>query len=250
MILKWLVVLIFISPTLYGVQEKCIAATQAKGGTGLLMKALILISGNRPTKMYCHYDGAHFSPSLIDALLDEGGIPVIHLFSPYFTYCYLLTHHLDAKVILIFRDIRDAFVSYAYWAYKSLDLPIEEKLSLVFADEAYCEMSEHLSLFLDHPRFFVVRFEDLVGPQGGGDYKKQIQTLGQLAEYLNITLTEEEIASCAEKLFGNQEIVSGTFREGRIGSWKKVFREEHKLLFKERFGRELIRLGYVKDNDW
>ncbi len=43
---------------------------------------------------------------------------------------------------------------------------------------------------------------------------------------------------------------SPTFRQGKSGSWREYFTEEHKRLFKDIAGDILIQLGYENDYDW
>lgn len=43
---------------------------------------------------------------------------------------------------------------------------------------------------------------------------------------------------------------SPTFRTGKTGEWEKYFTDEHKHIFKDVAGDLLVRLGYVKNNDW
>ena len=48
-----------------------------------------------------------------------------------------------------------------------------------------------------------------------------------------------------------QTHLSVTFREGISGGWKKLFQPEHKELFKRHDPDNwLMRLNYVKDEDW
>ena len=43
---------------------------------------------------------------------------------------------------------------------------------------------------------------------------------------------------------------SPTYRSGKVGGWREVFSEDHKLRFKETAGDILIKLGYEKDQNW
>ena len=100
--------------------------------------------------------------------------------------------------------------------------------------------------FLNNPSALVLRFEDLVGPQGGGNKERQLQAIRQAAGFLDVSLTQEDVEELGEELFGN----SKTFRKGKIGRWREVYNEEHKRLFKEFVGESLIVLGYEKDSNW
>jgi hypothetical protein len=40
------------------------------------------------------------------------------------------------------------------------------------------------------------------------------------------------------------------YRKGQAGDWKNHFNDQHKAVFKEKYGDLLIKLGYEKDNNW
>jgi hypothetical protein len=71
----------------------------------------------------------------------------------------------------------------------------------------------------------VIRFEDLIGPRGGGDYQRQLRCIwiAQLALHV-----PGNPAGFAEKVFSPSSI---TFRKGQIGSHKIEFDEEHWAAF-------------------
>ncbi|MBM3198328.1 MAG: hypothetical protein FJZ58_03630 [Chlamydiae bacterium] len=189
-------------------------------------------------------------------------------------------HHLDEdfpliredyssrfiKVIML-RDPRDVLVSMAAWiqvmadtdaARLFADLPLEEQISQLiigpdlsmngsypFVFDTY-KACLHALLWMQDPSVFVCRFEDLVGPEGGGSLETQRATVSKLAKHLCLHLTQEKIYQVADALFGD----TATFRSGQIGSWKEVFTDQHKTLFKEKMGKELILLGYEQDDSW
>ncbi len=94
---------------------------------------------------------------------------------------------------------------------------------------------------------FTVRFEDLIGPKGGGDSHTQISTLTGVADHLGLKLSSKKILQVADRLYNPKSL---TFRKGRIGGWKAMFNDEHKKVFKKLAGELLIELGYEKDMDW
>ncbi len=93
----------------------------------------------------------------------------------------------------------------------------------------------------------VVRFEDLVGPHGGGDEVRQMQALEGICKHLDITLSPREMEDVARRLFYRR---SATFRKGVIGDWRQRFTEEHKRVFKSVAGVLLVELGYERDENW
>lgn len=93
---------------------------------------------------------------------------------------------------------------------------------------------------------YTTSFEKLVGPQGGGTKKEQIQEIKNIADHLNIHISDQEAESIGNKLFGSTH----TFQKGKINNWKEFFTLEHKKKFKEIAGQLLIDLGYENDFNW
>ena len=225
-----------------------IVASQQKAGSHLLIKLLGMLGEYRHPAFFFHLDEDNFSSTMIEECWQEGRLPWVHLFCPEMTREYFYNHHAQFKVISIIRDIRDAYVSFANMVYKkNPQLTEQEKIDLAFNFKDYFRMSHNLSLFLNDPRFYVVRFEDLVGPKGGGDKKRQTQAIYDLAAYIGVPISYAQASKYGDKLFGGKTI---TFRKGQIGSWKKACSREQKLWLKEHFGDELINLGYEEDHSW
>ncbi len=173
--------------------------------------------------------------------------------------------------IFIIRDPRDQMVSFAHYIQKNGEswpelsrIPFDELLILLITDLscirnyglwAMEEISKYhgIDTFIrdylnwKNRRFiYTTYFEKLVGPHGGGSIQDQLTEIINIANHIKIRLSLSEAQEIADSLFGG----SGTFHEGKIGSWKKYFNEEHKKAFKEIAGQCLIDLGYEKDFDW
>jgi len=73
-----------------------------------------------------------------------------------------------------------------------------------------------LDPWLDSKEVHTIRFEDIVGDQGGGSDTQRIQVLEHLAEVLG--LPGDRITEVAENLYGPGR---HTFRKGKIDSWKE-----------------------------
>ncbi len=173
----------------------------------------------------------------------------------------------DIKMVLIVRDPRDVVVSHVYWVtyrytrgrfhpfFRSLPddharlmasirgtppLPTGDRLPDIGtrfrAFLAWAEWGAHL-----------VRFEDLIGAAGGGSDAAQVRAILDMARYLGLSLTPQDAAALARRLYNPH---SPTFRRGRVGDWKRHFTEEHKAALKEVAGDLLIALGYEHDTDW
>lgn len=106
------------------------------------------------------------------------------------------------------------------------------------------------------PGCYAVRFENLVGVQGGGSDQLQLIEIKNIAQHVGVVLTDARAKKIAQNLFGGTwtfiatQDVAGQAKAGQIGSWKFVFTEEHKKAFKEVAGQLLIDLGYEQDFNW
>lgn len=87
----------------------------------------------------------------------------------------------------------------------------------------------------------VVRFEDLVGPRGGGSEEAQRRAVGRVAAHLGVAADEGTLERVGTGIFGTGQ----TFRKGTIGGWREEFGEEHARAAEEVAGRLLAELGYA-----
>lgn len=94
---------------------------------------------------------------------------------------------------------------------------------------------------------YACRFEDLIGPNGGGDRRVQRAEIEAITRHLGYSLSPERMDRLARKTWSDR---SPTFRKGVIGDWRNHFTDEHIVAFKEVAGRHLITLGYEHDLDW
>ena len=240
--------------------QKVLVLSIPKAGTQLVKKAMKLI-----TKKRFFLSGSQ--GTVREVLLSElqWGVDN-YLFCDHLVseYNFLKADLSDnpIKVVQI-RDPRDILLSQISWMEKmeswwmSLkqvrafnELPFDERLSraILMPDANYgvrCFARNALD-WMKNPTVFVCRFEDLVGPKGGGSRKRQEKTIEALAIHLGYPLEPERVAEIADELFGGTR----TFRHGQIGGWKEYFTPEHIELFKQVMGKELIELGYEIDNEW
>lgn len=170
------------------------------------------------------------------------------------------------KTIVLIRDPRDVIVSMYYYFGKrhaakcGLDYELDrDKLIMLYITKWYTTPNPDIptgfylkgdyQAFLDWRKFPNVHFttyEALVGGKGGGNDEIQKKEIHALANFLTITLADDELIMLADSLYGD----TATFRSGRIGSWKDHFTPEHVQAFKKYAGDLLIKLGYEKDYNW
>ncbi len=168
------------------------------------------------------------------------------------------------KVVCIARDPRDTAVSHMHYlkklprhpAYKAyLALPNDrERLMFsirggVLGGHRILPMGERYGNFLDWERrggALLVRFEDLVGPAGGGGEEAQREAVARTVSHLGLEVGEGRLREIRAGLFGSGR----TFRKGRSGGWRDEFSAEHKEAVKEQAQDVLVRLGYEEDEGW
>lgn len=166
------------------------------------------------------------------------------------------------KVLFVIRDPRDIAVSYYkyvtnidkthpmheyFHSLKDDDERLTASIEKVGGKVTIGELLRRYEPWLNPEHAHTCRFEDLIGPAGGGNKEKQVKLLESVLRYLEISATEAEIETIAERTFS---VKSSTFRQGRTGAWRKYFKPYHISLFKSVAGNELIRYGYEDSNDW
>ena len=236
-----------------------------KAGSNLLLRCLELMPGIVYARL--HLDHRQPVEDVIRALrgLRSGEFATAHL--PFSLPLARAVHGLGVRPLLMIRDPRDIVISHVYWVtyrytegrfhpyFRQLPdddarlmasirgtppLPDGSRLEDIGARvRSYLKWAEHGAL--------VVRFEHLVGPEGGGSRQAQVAEIQAIARHIGLPLTEKSAEHLASRLFSQK---SPTFRRGRIGTWRERFTPEHKAAFKEVAGNLLIELGYENDLDW
>jgi hypothetical protein len=240
------------------------------------MKTLYFMTGFTPLW--------HLDPLSLEQTYRQKRFPYTHCcLSPELRAHYA---HSPIRQILGVRDLRDVCVSIVFQIRKGIwpeftycpekreafnKLSFDEQLLLVI-HQAYelsppniplqlsIQLVAEQAVSLAHdPAIFVCRYEDLVGPQGGGSLERQRRVLEDLAAHLGISLSSQTVEEIAAHLYGDENNPFGqgdfqnyhtTFRNGKVDSWKAAFKEEHKIAFKQRLGKQLIALGYENSDNW
>jgi hypothetical protein len=186
----------------------------------------------------------------------EGGFVTAHcIYTPELAGLF---QERGMKTVCILRDPRDVAVSQMHYL-KQLEnhfaheeyiaLPSDGERLMVSIRGGQLGGRELQSLgrryrqFLDWERAggaVMVRFEDLVGPEGGGSEEAQRLAVGRVAAHLGVPVEERTIGLVGKNLFG----AGRTFRRGQIGGWREEFTPEHERALEETAGPLLAELGY------
>ena len=230
-----------------------------KAGTHLLERALCL-HPRLHRKLIPTVTGANIGRwQGLDGLLTQlrpGQVVASHLrFIP--EYPAILARHGTGAMFLI-RDPHAIVVSQVHYVSRRSDhrshelfaaLPdVRSRLRLAIAgDEEHGLASiagrlDHYMGWMDATH--VVRFEDLVGPLGGGDPERQRDAVNGIFGSLQMDTDERELVAICDQLFSSD---SPTFRRGSVDSWREVFDPELESLFDDVVGDRMVRYGYGSD---
>lgn len=210
-----------------------------KAGTNLLEQALnqyplLHRSGFRTLR-----DWEALSDSTVRRLqrLERGGVTLGHL--PAHPPLIEALDKYGIKVLFMIRDPRDMLVSYVKYVTSIdvthpahryfLDLPNDHSRLLAVingVDGIVSPISvvlEKFSGWLDSGAM-VIRFEDIIGPKGGGSKDKQLKVVYDIAEFLGIKIESGDAEKISSAIYSPRSI---TFRKAKVNSWQGVFEEEH-----------------------
>ena len=172
------------------------------------------------------------------------------------------------KKIFLVRDLRDVLVSFSFWMGKDFVNVVaardkaefltlssqKEKINWIMHhkyDEytskpwgfRLSKQAEFVCKYKDRKDVLLIRFENLVGSQGGGDDELQFQEVKKIAQFINAPIkdNDEELKKVASSIFGRR---SAVFRKGHIGDWKEYFDGDLLQVFNEELSAYQKALGY------
>jgi hypothetical protein len=193
--------------------------------------------------------------------IPEGGFLNAHcLYSPELADLFCRE---GMKIVCILRDPRDVAVSqmhhikqrkqhFAHEGYMALPSDRERLMVSIRGGELggreLQSLEQRYRRFLNWEqdgRAVMVRFEDLVGPEGGGSAEAQQRVVERVAGHLGVPVGEGTMRAVEEGLFG----VGRTFRKGQVGGWREEFTAEHERAVEEVAGPLLQELGYEVNQD-
>nr|WP_062333238.1 hypothetical protein [Herbidospora sakaeratensis] len=116
----------------------------------------------------------------------------------------------------------------------------EEKIDYALRDRAFLarDQFEKALWLLNHPNVCKVRYEDLVGPQGGGSRERQLDAVNRVLTHIGSGRDAEEVAG---RVYNPD---AWSFYKGRSGGWRERFTERNTARFTEQFGDLIEQYGY------
>lgn len=103
------------------------------------------------------------------------------------------------------------------------------------------ERYESLLAWRQHSPSLVVRFEDLVGPRGGGDADAQRHTLRELLTFVHAPADDAAIERLANEMYGE----GVTFRRGQADGWEEDLEPKHVKQIEAACAAVMRELGYL-----
>lgn len=117
----------------------------------------------------------------------------------------------------------------------------EEKIDYALRDPSFIGRDQFVKALwlLNHPKVCKVRYEDLVGPQGGGSRQQQVEAVGRILDHVG---SDRDAEAVADRIYNPE---SWSFYRGRSGGWQDHFTARNLARFTEQFGDILNQYGYV-----
>lgn len=181
--------------------------------------------------------------------------------SRYTDHLMALIKHSGNKVLQIIRDPRAIALSHVYYVSKEKEHPLNDYYNRVlktfderlefsvtggFAGgglylESLGERSRGIHGWVCCGDVLTVKFEDLVGEQGGGTRGRQYTAICNVLEFIGLEGEDSLIRRCQDELFGDR---GRTFRSGRVDEWRQAFSSKQLQLCDELAGDMIDVWGY------
>jgi hypothetical protein len=175
-------------------------------------------------------------------------------------------HEYDFHHLLLLRDPRDLVVSFVHFVQKDPRHEYheffkgladeQERLIATITGFAAGSRSARPSIADVYRGFLAwqgradvltVRYESLIGAQGGSSEQSRISEVDRIAEFVNRRLSEAERAKVLGGMYSSKSM---TFRAGRRGDWRASFTQRAIAAFKEAAPDLLGEAGYEAGSDW
>lgn len=163
----------------------------------------------------------------------------------------------NIKIIQLIRDPRDVLLSHLNYIEKmdktqkshkfitqyntrfdKLKAMVEGKKDIL---EPFTEVLDKFKPWIDQPDVLSIKFEHLIGPNGGGDKNLQVDAVKNIAEFISVDIKDDELESICNSIFSSK---SSTFNKGKIGNWKNILSLEESVWLNDRIEDKIIEYGY------
>ena len=225
-----------------------LCVTVPKAGTHLIERVLCLHPSLHRRLVPTLHEGNVYERGRFRDLagrLRPGEVLVGHLpFKPFFAAAAQAN---GVRTVVLIRDPRDIAVSEAFYLASRQDHPLHAdfaalpdlrsrlRASIEGLDGRLAPLEERLGVYAGWLGLgdgaLVVRFEDLIGPRGGGSAAAQLWTVERIFAYLGLRVPEDRLRRLVRQAFSG---ASPTFRQGAIGSWREHFDDELTDLYRRR----------------
>lgn len=175
---------------------------------------------------------------------------------PYSDYMNLLLKENNVFPLHVIRDPRDVLLSWAHYVPKTdwhygreglAGLALEDRVkkilygyqSGVFYIESFPSILQRSIGWTEGGKAMDVKFENLVGPQGGGNIEAQNNAIRQIADYVGCV--DVDVEKIAANLFGGTKV----FRKGQVGSWKDELSAEMAAEVTNAIKPQILQMGYT-----
>jgi hypothetical protein len=116
----------------------------------------------------------------------------------------------------------------------------DQKLDVALRDPHFPGATEFADVIWlwRHPDVVSVRYEDLIGPRGGGTDEAQIDSVARVLDHIG---SDADPAALAKGLYSEH---SWSFYAGTQGGWRDVFSPRMRAAFADRYAQVLEIFGY------
>ena len=150
---------------------------------------------------------------------------ILRTFQPYSEKTAKMVHQLGHKLIAVVRDPRDALISHLFYmqTFKPQDGNVRTRRDFFTVGENFddLELKEQLNSLINgengcmsyidfyksrvgwalNSNCLVIKYEDLLGNEGGGEDAKQRQTVKKIARFINLQLSDEKLNFVVQNMY-------------------------------------------------
>lgn len=197
--------------------------------------------------------------ALHDVVEQLSSLPADIIAHHHFLPAPLITQHIaksGLSTVFVARDPRDVLVSMLNFSRKrQLPTHVSAMIEALSDSEALLLLIEGRGKLIPFATYFdayrawlsapgvtQLRFEDLIGPRGGGDAARQEQACMTLATLAGVSPSDDAVKAATQQVFNVQ---AGTFYKGCIGAWKEAFTPAVARVYEQHAGWLGPRWGYA-----